>query len=230
MGLVSIGIAIAFNQYYGPSLYPGAVIWVSTLLAALGMVTAAATFYFWSTIFPRSGGVYVSLSRATTSWLAFVFSVVETMILLYYGALAASLIVKVGLSSFFATVGSIGGSETLVEWAGSVAEPAGVFWIGTGVLIVAGLLLVTGTRRYFTVQKVLFGASRPRHARRRPGDAVRQHGDFHSNLTHLTGLDYDKVIAGARKEGYGNLLGRPLGKPSSSWSGRCCRCWARSNR
>ena len=24
VGLVSVGIAIAFNQYYGPSLYPGA--------------------------------------------------------------------------------------------------------------------------------------------------------------------------------------------------------------
>src|SRR4051812_2387606 len=112
VGLVSIGIAIAFNQYYGPSLYPGAVVWVSTLLAAAGMIVAATTFYFWSTIFPRSGGVYVSLSRATTSWLAFVFSAVETMILLYYGALAASLIVKVGLSSFFAVVGAIGGSAT----------------------------------------------------------------------------------------------------------------------
>jgi hypothetical protein len=36
VGLVSVGIAIALNQYYGPSLYPGAGIWLSTLLAALG--------------------------------------------------------------------------------------------------------------------------------------------------------------------------------------------------
>src|SRR5436309_8977145 len=63
VGLVSVGIAIAFNQYYGPSLYPGAEPAVSTLLAALGMMVAATTFYFWSTIFPRSGGVYVTLSR-----------------------------------------------------------------------------------------------------------------------------------------------------------------------
>ena len=37
IGLVSVGIAIAFNQLYGPSLYPGAQPAVSTLLAALGM-------------------------------------------------------------------------------------------------------------------------------------------------------------------------------------------------
>ena len=28
VGLVSVGIAIAFNQYYGPSLYPGAAAWI----------------------------------------------------------------------------------------------------------------------------------------------------------------------------------------------------------
>lgn len=202
VGLVSIGIAIAFNQYYGPSLYPGAVIWISTLLAACGMAVAAATFYFWSTIFPRSGGVYVSLSRATTSWLAFIFSVVETMILLYYAALAASLIVKVGLSSFFATVGSIGGNGTLVEWAGSVAEPAGVFWIGTGVLVLAGLLLTTGTRRYFSVQKVLFVGAVAGMFVVALVMLFGSRADFHTNLTGLTGLNYDGVIASARKEGF----------------------------
>jgi amino acid transporter len=202
VGLVSIGIAIAFNQYYGPSLYPGAVIWVSTLLAMAGMMAAAATFYFWSTIFPRSGGVYVSLSRATTSWLAFVFSAIETMILLYYGALAASLIVKVGLSSFFAVVGSIGGSATLVEWAGSVAEPAGVFWIGTGFLLAAGILLTTGTRRFFSVQKVLFFGAVVGMLVVALVMLFGSRGSFHSHLTSLTGLHYDQVIATARKEGF----------------------------
>jgi hypothetical protein len=52
VGLVSVGIAIALNQYYGPSLYPGAGVWLSTLLAAAGMLAVAATFYFWSVIFP----------------------------------------------------------------------------------------------------------------------------------------------------------------------------------
>src|SRR5579875_1085975 len=143
VGLVSVGIAIAFNEYYGPSLYPGAMVWLSTLLAGVGMLAAGVTFYFWSVIFPRSGGVYVSLSRSTNSALAFIFTVAESVILLYYAALAASLIVKVGLSSFFATVGSIGTSHTLLNWAAWVAKPAGVFWIGAGILVIAGLLLVT---------------------------------------------------------------------------------------
>jgi amino acid transporter len=202
VGLVSVGIAIAFNQYYGPSLYPGAMVWMSTLLAALGMLAAAATFYFWSVIFPRSGGVYVSLSRSTTSWLAFTFSVVETMILLYYGALAASLIVKVGLSSFFATVGSIGGSATFVRWAADVAKPAGVFWIGTGLLLLAGVLLMTGTRRYFSVQKVLFVVAVLGTFVIAIVMLFGSRSSFRSHFTELTGVSEARVFAAARRGGF----------------------------
>ena len=139
------------------------------------MCVVAVTFYFWSVIFPRSGGVYVILSRTTHPAVAFVFSLLETVILLYYGALAASLLVQVGLASFFATVGSIGGNDTLVSWAGDVSKPRGVFWIGTGVLLLAGLLLATGTRRYFRCSSVMFviamvatGITAARHAVRQP--------------------------------------------------------------
>ncbi len=202
VGLVSVGIAIAFNQYYGPSLYPGAVVWLSTVLAALGMIAAGATFYFWSVIFPRSGGVYVSLSRSTSSALAFVFTAVETMILLYYGALAASLIVKVGLSSFFATVGSVAGNRTFVNWAATLAKPAGVFWVGTGVLLVACALLMTGTRRYFSVQKVLFAVAVIGMLIVAIVMLVGSRSSFKGNLHHLTGLSYGSVIAAARAKGF----------------------------
>ena len=55
-----------------------------------------------------------------------------------------------------ATVGVVAGNRTLLDWAASTSEPSGVFWIGTASLVAAGLLLATGTRRYFSVQKVLF--------------------------------------------------------------------------
>lgn len=202
IGLVSVGIAIAFNQYYGPSLYPGAAVWVSTLLAVLGMIAAATTFYFWSVIFPRSGGVYVSLSRTTTPGLAFTLSLVETIILLYYGALAASLIVLVGLSPFFATVGSIADNQTMINWAADVAKPEGVFWIGTGLLVLAGLLLASGTRRYFTVQRVLFGIAILGTLIFMIVLLLGSRGSFQANLASVADLDYDKVVGAAEKNGY----------------------------
>jgi amino acid transporter len=202
VGLVSVGIAVALNQYYGPSLYPGAGIWLSTLLAAAGMLAVAATFYFWSVIFPRSGGVYVSLSRGLSPGFAFVGSLVETVILLYYAAFAASLIVKVGLSSFLGTVGVVAGNDTMLDWAASTAEPSGVFWIGTAVLVVAGLLLASGTRRYFSVQKVLFGLAVVGTLVLIAVMLLGSRDRFKENLTDLTGLDYQGVIATAKQNGY----------------------------
>lgn len=202
VGLVSIGIAIAFNQYYGPSLYPGAAIWLSTLLAVVGMCFVAATFYFWAVIFPRSGGVYVSLSRTTTPLIAFVCSLLETMVLLYYGALAASLIVTVGLSSLFATVGGVANSSRLESWAGSVAEPAGIFWIGTLLLVAAGGLLVSGTRRYFQVQKILFMIAVLGTLVLIGVMLFGSRDAFRLNLSSIGGLDYDKVVSSAQSSGY----------------------------
>ena len=202
VGLVSVGIAIALNQYYGPSLYPGAGIWLGTLLAALGMLVVAATFYFWSVIFPRSGGVYVSLSRGLNPGFAFVGSLVETVILLYYAAFAASLIVKVGLSSFLATVGVVADNRTLLDWAASAATPSGVFWIGTAVLVLAGLLLASGTRRYFSIQKVLFALAVIGTVVLVAVMLLGSRGRFQDNLQRLTGLDYQGVIATAKQNGY----------------------------
>ena len=202
VGLVSVGIAIAYNQYYGPSLYPGAQPWVSTLLAAGGMLFVAAAFYCWSVVFPRSGGVYVFLSRTINPGVAFVMSLIETIILLYYAALAAGLIVQVGLSSFFGAVGTVARNPTLVSWGASVAKPAGVFWIGTLIIVVAGALLVSGTRRYFTVQRVLFVVAVVGLAVIAVAMLAGSRSGFSSSLASLTGLHYNQVISAAEKHGY----------------------------
>ena len=202
VGLVSVGIAIAYNQFYGPSLYPGAQPWIATLLAAAGMIFVATAFYCWSVVFPRSGGVYVFLSRTINPGVAFVMSVVETIILLYYAALAAGLIVQVGLSSFFGAVGMVSRNSTLISWGATVAKPAGVFWIGTLIIVVAGLLLVSGTRRYFTVQRVLFVIAVAGLAVIAVVMIFGSRNSFQSNLTSLTGLDPGKVVTSATKGGF----------------------------
>lgn len=48
LGLISVGIAFAFNQYYGPAQYPGSNVVVSTFIAGGGMLFIALSFYLWS--------------------------------------------------------------------------------------------------------------------------------------------------------------------------------------
>jgi amino acid transporter len=202
VGLVSVGIAIAYNQLYGPSFYPGAQPWISTLLAALGMIFVAAAFYCWSVVFPRSGGVYVFLSRTINPGVAFVMSLIETIILLYYAALAAGLIVQVGLSSFFGAVGTVSGNATMTSWGQSVAKPQGVFWIGALIIVAAGALLASGTRRYFTFQRVLFVVAVVGLAVIAGVMIFGSKSGFNSSLTSLTGLHSEKVISAASKAGF----------------------------
>ena len=202
VGLVSVGIAIAYNQLYGPSFYPGAQPWISTLLAALGMIFVAAAFYCWSVVFPRSGGVYVFLSRTINPGVAFVMSLIETIILLYYAALAAGLIVQVGLSSFFGAVGTVSGNATMTSWGQSVAKPQGVFWIGALIIVAAGALLASGTRRYFTFQRVLFVVAVVGLAVIAGVMIFGSKGGFNSSLTSLTGLHSQKVVSAASKAGF----------------------------
>jgi len=202
VGLVSVGIAIAYNQFYGPSLYPGAQPWISTLLAALGMIFVAAAFYCWSVVFPRSGGVYVFLSRTINPGVAFVMSLVETIILLYYAALAAGLIVQVGLASFFSAVGLVSKNSTMASWGQDVAKPAGVFWIGALIIVAAGALLASGTRRYFTFQRVLFVVAVVGLAVIAGVMLFGSRSGFSSSLTSLTGLRYQQVISAALKKGF----------------------------
>ena len=208
VGLVSIGIAIAFNQLYGPSLYPGAAPWLSTILAVVGMLFVAATFYAWSITFPRSGGVYVSLSRSVGPGVGFVLSLIETVILMYYAALAASLVVTVGLSSFFGTVGFIGENDTLISWAGNAASPSGIFWIGSGVLVLAGILLTSGTRRYFSVQKVLFVIAVAGTVVLALLLAFGNSDTFFANFEKFTGLTANQVIEAAKNLGWASA---PIG-------------------
>ena len=202
IGLVSVGIAIALNQYYGPSLYGGASIWIATVLAAIGMLFAAGTFYLWSVTFPRSGGVYIALSRSVSPALAFVFTLIETMILCYYGALASSLIVTAGFASFFAAVGAVAHSQTLIGWAAAISSPDGIFWVGSLVLLLAGLLLAAGTRIYFFVQKIMFAIA---IVGTFVTIAVLLFGSretFQANFASLTGLQYDAVIEAAKGAGW----------------------------
>jgi amino acid transporter len=202
VGLVSVGIAIAYNQYFGPTYYPGAQPWISTLLAALGMIFVAAAFYCWSVVFPRSGGVYVFLSRTINPGVAFVMSLIETIILLYYAALAAGLIVQVGLSSFFGAVGTVSGNETMTTWGQSVAKPQGVFWIGALIIVAAGVLLASGTRRYFTFQRVLFVVAVVGLAVIAGVMLFGSRNGFNSSLASLTGLHSQQVISAATKHGF----------------------------
>jgi amino acid transporter len=204
IGLISVGIAVALNQLIGPALYPGANIALSSLVATIGMIVVGIAYYMWSVSFPRSGGNYVYQSRTLSPGVAFASTFMETVILLFYAALASFLFVAVGLSAGLGALGFITESEGLANVAVWFGKPTGVFITGSLIIVFCGFLPLAGMRRYFSFQRwmfiiaivgtvvslvVLWLATRER---------------FVTNLQDLTGLEYTQVISAAVDGGYSN--------------------------
>ncbi len=202
IGLISVGIAVALDQLLGPGLYPGASVAWSSVIATVGMVVVGLAYYMWSVIFPRSGGNYVYQSRALHPSVAFATTFMETVILMFYAALAASLLVAVGLSAGFAVLGFIAESDALAEMGVWFGQPNGVFITGTLFIIFSGLLPLSGMRRYFSFQRIMFIVAIV-------GTVVAllvllfgSRESFTANFNDLTGLQYAGVISTAIENGW----------------------------
>lgn len=59
LGLINIGIGIAYIVLLGPAFYGGVDLGLGILLVAIGCVFQALTYYFFSVTMPRSGGDYL---------------------------------------------------------------------------------------------------------------------------------------------------------------------------
>lgn len=151
VGLISLGIGVAYTQRYGPAYYPGGSIVVATLLAAALMTFVTLGFWAWTVTIPRSGGIYVFLTRARFPTFGFALSFVECVSWLFYVAVAAKLIVTVGLIPLFALIS--GPSASSVQW---LAGPFGQLVIATIVIWLAAFLLISGTHTYLKFQRGIF--------------------------------------------------------------------------
>ncbi len=202
IGLISVGIAVALNQLIGPAFYPGANVALSSLIAMVGMFVVGSAYVMWSLMFPRSGGNYVYQSRALGPGIAFVTTFVETIAILFYGALAASLLVSVGLASFFGVVGFVGKSAAMTDAAIWLLEPKGLFWVGSTVIVFCGILPLSGMKRYFSFQRIMFVVALVGTGLALAVMLFGSQEGFITNFNNLTGLDYAKVIGTAVANGW----------------------------
>ena len=151
VGLISVGIGVAYTHRFGTAYYPNSSVAWATLLAAALMALVVLGFWTWTTVIPRSGGIYVFLTRAQHPAFGFAMSFVECVSWLFYVAVAATLIVTVGLIPMAAVLGGL--DSPAVKW---LASTWGKLLVASVVIWLAAALLVSGTRRYLRIQRVLF--------------------------------------------------------------------------
>jgi amino acid transporter len=155
-GLISLGVGVGTVLFYGPAFYPGANLWAATLIGGAVAMVLAWGMITWSIALPRSGGSYVFASRVLPPWLAVAVSFTEVMVVLFFCTVAAYWIVLLGISPMLNMLGLVTGSPGLRDAALTIIEPVPIFLIGSGILIIAALLVASGMRRYFFSQKVVF--------------------------------------------------------------------------
>jgi amino acid transporter len=155
-GLISVGLALAFNSYYLPAFYPEASASTASLIATGLMLLGGTGFYLWSALLPRSGGNYVFVSRAIHPALGFVVSWVEVCVLLFYTGVAAALIVRIGLTALLAGIIRPEDASQLAKVSEALSEPLPTFVGGAAVIAISSLLLSLGMRSFLRVQRLMF--------------------------------------------------------------------------
>lgn len=156
VGLVSIGIGLAFTHSIGPANYPGGSIWAASLIATALMLAVGWALWFWSVALPRSGGIYVYLTRGVHPALGFPLSFVESCCWQFYNAVAAVLFTTVGIAPLVGTVGLVRNDSRIIAFAKTFESPHVQFVVGAVSIALCGIVLTVGMRTYFRVQKIMF--------------------------------------------------------------------------
>lgn len=212
VGLISLGIGIAYTQRFGSAYYSGASIVTATILAAALMMLVALGFWTWTVTIPRSGGIYVFLTRARFPAFGFALSFVECVSWLFYVAIAAKLIITVGLIPLLALV--FGPTSSVVQW---LSTSLGQLIVASAVIWLAAALLVSGTHTYLKLQRVMFviaivGTLALLIVIGMGNSSLIFRTNFNEIYSNLGGEPYSQVLSQARSLGWTETTTATFGK------------------
>lgn len=184
--------------------YPGASMEFAVFLATLGGLAMGIVYAFLTTVYPRSGGEYVFLSRAIHPAVGFIASLSFAFWEVFYAGIVSAFLSIFGLSPLFATLGlqtHNGGLSAAGAWFGG---PTGTFVTGAVVIIGISLLIYGGLGRYFKIQRWGMWVVAASLVVTVVVLGLTAHGvfDFQANFNALAGPGaYSKVVAAGVRAG-----------------------------
>lgn len=187
-----IFIALAWGAY------PGASMPLASFIAMIGGLAMGVCYALFATLYPRSGGEYVFLSRTLNPLIGFVanFSSVFWQMVLF--GINAALFCLFALSPFLAVLGVQARSQALLDASVWVSEGWGMFIVGSGMLLLLAYLQYRGAGVYFRWQRWATYVALATLALTIFVLILSAAGilDFNSNFDELAGTGaYDKVVA-----------------------------------
>ena len=152
----NIGVGLVWLTLLGAGLYPGANLYLAVLLAFVGILPLMLLYVRLAAVFPRSGGDYVSISRALSPALGFAVNAAAMAYFCLFVGLGGLYTVQYGLTPLAQVVAATTGSadaSSLATWLGTAN---GTFLVSLAVLAGYALLMIRGGRLYFRAQGVAF--------------------------------------------------------------------------
>lgn len=157
MNFVSIGLMAVLVFLFATAFYPGANLYLMTLLTFLAVVPTSLVFAFFAAAMPRSGADYVYVSRTLHPALGMMSSWNNTAWWFMYGGVPSAFFAYYGVSPFFSVVGERTSTHWMVRFGTWSSTPLGAFVVG-GILIAALVaIFILGLHLFFRIQNVLFG-------------------------------------------------------------------------
>jgi APA family basic amino acid/polyamine antiporter len=200
LGLICIGMNVAYTQRFGPGFYPNCSIVGATILAGLLAGAVALGFWAWTSSVPRSGGIYVYLTRAGLPALGFAISFAECIAWLYYLGITATMI---GLMGVVPLAVSLFGIESPIVH--HVAEPSGQFIVASIAIWIAAWILCRGTETFLRWQRIamvvaIVGTIALLYVLH--GDPAIFHKNFNAEYASFGVDPYQTVISHAKANGW----------------------------
>lgn len=200
---VAIGYIVFIVSVWG--LYPGASMWLATLITIGAACAVGITYALLSAAYPRSGGEYVFVSRILNPLVGFVVGFSQTFWQAFYVGINGAFVAKFAFAPTCAILGLQTGATWLTDLGEFFGEEKwGIFLGGTLCVVVFGAILLRGSKLFFKVQRwglmialaslaltivvLILGAA----------GAL----DFKQHFDSLAGAGgYDGVVGAAAKEG-----------------------------
>lgn len=204
IGTISIGIGIGGILLYGYAVYPGANLPVGAVIACVAMAMICGGMIAWTLTIPRSGGIYPFGSRALPPWIAFMVSFVENICWIFLLTLGAYWVTNMGIAPTVTAIGSMSGTHWITSLGTALAKPGWTFLVSTLVLLLAGWILISGMKRFFFSQKIVFTTAMIGSIVLIVVLATTSRAGFVHNFNHYYGptATYRGVIADAHRHGW----------------------------
>jgi amino acid transporter len=181
------------------SAYPGASMEWAAFLATIGGVALGVCYAMLATVYPRSGGEYVFISRIIHPGVGYAVSFSFAFWQIFYYGVNGAFLAIYALSPFFGVLGVQANSSALLNISTWFSSHWGIFITGSFMIIFFAILQARGIGRYFRWQRYASYIALVSLIITIIVLTLAATGvfDFQSNFNHLAGAGaYQRIVAG----------------------------------